>query len=69
MTEIIDMVDSTAVMEPAPGRALAAKIATEELAAELLARADGDGVSLVGPGGLLAGSDQAGARGGAWRRR
>jgi putative transposase len=43
------------VMEPAPGSALAAKIATEELAAELMARADAEGVSLVGPGGLLAG--------------
>jgi putative transposase len=41
-------------MEPAPGAALASKIATEELAAELLARADSEGVSLVGPGGLLA---------------
>ncbi len=53
MTETIDMVDSIAVMEPAPGSALAAKIGTEELAAELLARADGDPVRLVGPGGLL----------------
>jgi transposase-like protein len=42
-------------MESAPGSALAAKIATEELAAELMARADTEGVSLVGPGGLLAG--------------
>ncbi|MGH9088017.1 MAG: IS256 family transposase [Acidimicrobiales bacterium] len=42
-------------MEPAPGQALAGKIATKELAAELLARADAEGVSLVGPGGLLAG--------------
>ena len=52
MTEIID---TTIVMEPAPARALASKIASEELAAELLARAETDGVSLVGPGGLLAG--------------
>jgi putative transposase len=44
-----------AMMEPAPGAALAAKIATEELATELLARAESEGVSLVGPGGLLAG--------------
>jgi transposase-like protein len=43
------------VMEPAPGRALASRIASEELAAELLARAESDGISLVGPGGLLAG--------------
>jgi putative transposase len=50
MTEV----DSTIVMERAPGSALAAKVATEELAAELLARADGDAMSLVGPGGLLA---------------
>jgi len=42
-------------MEPAPGRGLASRIASEELAAELLARAETDGVSLVGPGGLLAG--------------
>src|ERR1700689_4248001 len=42
-------------MEPVPARALASKIASEELAAELLARAETDGVSLVGPGGLLAG--------------
>ena len=54
MTEMIDMVDSMTVMEPAPGSVLAAKIGTEELAAELLARAEGDAVRLVGPGGLLA---------------
>ena len=46
---------STAKMERAPGAALASKLATEELATELLARADTEGVSLVGPGGLLAG--------------
>ena len=40
-------------MEPAPCSALAAKLATQELAAELMARAEQDGVSLVGPGGLL----------------
>jgi transposase-like protein len=34
---------------------LASKIASEELAAELMARAEADGVSLVGPGGLLSG--------------
>jgi putative transposase len=42
-------------MEPAPGRALAAKISTEELADELMERAKADGVSLVGPDGMLAG--------------
>ena len=42
-------------METAPGQALARKIATEDLAAVLLARADAEGVSLVGPGGLLGG--------------
>ena len=43
------------MMEPALDSALAARgSSTEELAAELLARADGDAVSLVGPGGLLA---------------
>jgi transposase-like protein len=38
-----------------PGNATAAGVATEDLAAELLARAESEGVSLVGPGGLLAG--------------
>src|SRR3954451_14331201 len=41
-------------MEPAPGQALARKLSTEDLADELMARAQADGVSLVGPGGLLA---------------
>jgi putative transposase len=41
-------------METAPGRALASKISTDDLAGELMARAQADGVSLVGPGGLLA---------------
>ena len=50
-----EAVDKTIVMEPAPGSALAGKIATEELAAELMASAGAHGVSLVGPGGLLAG--------------
>ena len=54
MTDVIDVVESTAVMEPSRGRVPAARLSTEELAAELLARADGDRVSLVGPGGLLA---------------
>lgn len=52
MTETIDR---SIVVETAPGQASASKIASEELAAELLARAETDGVSLVGPGGLLAG--------------
>lgn len=50
-----DTMEVSTRMEPVPGRALAGKIATDELAAELLARADAQGVSLVGPGGLLAG--------------
>ena len=41
-------------MEPVPGQALARKISTEDLTGELMARAQADGVSLVGPGGLLA---------------
>ena len=53
MTDVIDVVESTAVMEPSRGSVPAARLSTEELAAELLARADGDRVSLVGPGGLL----------------
>ena len=43
------------MMETAPGQALARKIATDDLATVLLARADAEGVSLVGPGGLLGG--------------
>jgi transposase-like protein len=54
MTDTIDS-KTVAVMSHAPGSTLAAKIATEDLAAELMARAESDGVSLVGPGGLLAG--------------
>ena len=38
------------VMETAP-QALARKIASEDLATVLLARADAEGVNLVGPGG------------------
>lgn len=54
VTDILDMVDSTIVGsdEVAPP-ASARGFSTEELAAELLARADGDPVRLVGPGGLL----------------
>jgi len=51
---VADVIDSAmTVMEPTPGAALAAKIGTEELAVELLARAESDGLSLVGPGGVL----------------
>lgn len=57
-----DTIDSTmaavepglGVMEPVPGQALARKISTEDLAGELMERAEADGVSLIGPGGLLA---------------
>jgi len=41
------------VMEPGPGQALARKISTEDLAGELMERAQADGVNLIGPGGLL----------------
>lgn len=40
---------------PAPGTTAAAQLATEELAGELAARAGREGVSLVGPDGLLSG--------------
>jgi transposase-like protein len=49
-----DTIDSTTMMETAPAAALARRIPTEELAVELMERAQSDGVSLVGPGGLLA---------------
>ena len=53
MTNLIDVFDSTGV-EPDEESTPAAKgLSTEELAAELLARAGGDPVRLVGPGGLL----------------
>jgi putative transposase len=54
MTEILDAGAAPAMMECAPGRALAAKIATSDLADELLERARADGARLVGPDGLLA---------------
>lgn len=54
MTDTMDSQKMAPVMEPAPGRALAGKIATSDLADELLARARADGASLVGPSGLLA---------------
>ncbi len=50
----IDVVDSEAVSDPDEGSMPAAKgLSCAELAAELLARDDGDPVRLVGPGGLL----------------
>jgi putative transposase len=54
MTETMSSTAAAVVMEPAPGRALAGKIATSDLADELLERARAEGTSLVGPGGLLA---------------
>ena len=42
------------LMSGSPAAVLARRIPTEELAAALLERAESDGVSLVGPGGLLA---------------
>lgn len=47
MTDVVDVVEAAA---PA-----VAGLSTEELAAELLARSDGDAMRLVGPGGLLSG--------------
>jgi putative transposase len=46
------MTDVVEVVESAPA---VAGMSTEELAAELLARSDGDAMRLVGPGGLLSG--------------
>jgi transposase-like protein len=54
MTETMSSSAAAGVMEPGPGRALAGKIATGDLADELLERARVEGTSLVGPGGLLA---------------
>ena len=54
MTETMSSTAAAVVMEPAPGRALAARIATGDLADELVERARVEGTSLVGPGGLLA---------------
>jgi len=54
--QLTDTIDSTTtVMEHAPGQGLARKLSTEDLADELMLRAQADGVSLVGPDGLLAG--------------
>lgn len=46
MTDVVDVVE---------GAPAVAGLSTEELAAELLARSDGDAMRLVGPGGLLSG--------------
>jgi len=54
-----DTMKILAPMQPAPGRALASKLGLEELAAELVARAGSEWVSLVGPGGLLSGLTKA----------
>ena len=53
VTETVSCAKLAPVMESAPGRALAGKIATGDLADELMARARSEGASLVGPGGLL----------------
>jgi putative transposase len=53
VTDTIEVVESATVADSGRDRASVAGLSTEELAAELLARADGDPVSLVGPGGLL----------------
>ncbi len=54
-----DTMEVARTMDPAPGQALAGKIGTEELAAELVSRAGSEWVSLVGPGGLLSGLTKA----------
>ena len=55
MTDTIEVTTAApAVMERAPAAALARRLPTAELAVELMERAQADGVSLVGPGGLLA---------------
>jgi putative transposase len=54
MTETMASTKIVGPMPTAPGRALAGKIGTDDLADELMERAQVDGVSLVGPGGLLA---------------
>jgi hypothetical protein len=52
---VVELPGGTPAPKVSPGRALAGKLSTEELADELMQRAASDGVSLVGPGGLLAG--------------
>ena len=44
---VTDTIDSTTDAAPAPGEAVARGISTEELADELRARAETDGVGLV----------------------
>jgi transposase-like protein len=52
---VVEPPGGTPAPKVSPGRALAGTLSTEELADELMQRAASDGVSLVGPGGLLAG--------------
>ena len=67
MTDTMDVIECTdrvtsgpaRQVEPGPGEVLTASIGTEELAAELVARAGSEWVSLVGPGGLLSGLTKA----------
>ena len=56
MTDTMDVVTRK---KRTSSSASAGQIATEDLAAELMARADAEGVSLVGPGGLLLGLTKA----------
>ena len=53
MTDTIDAETTSGAMEPVHDRGLAGKLSTEDLADELMLRAQADGVGLVGPGGLL----------------
>ena len=62
-----DMIDATSIGGRAAGGP-AGERSVQELAAELLDRAEAEGVSLVGPGGLSGGADQDGARDQRWRR-
>jgi hypothetical protein len=55
MTEIVDSTTTTTERDGAPATVPAGKVAAEELAVELMERAQAEGVRLVGPGGLLAG--------------
>lgn len=49
-----DTMNPETMMEATPAAVLARRIPTEELAVELMERAQTEGVALVGPGGLLA---------------
>ena len=51
MTDTIDAETTSGAMEPVHDRGLAGKLSTEDLADELMLRAQADGVGLVGPGG------------------